>query len=126
MKNRNGFVSNSSSSSFVIAIKKDGETCPRCGRSDPDILDAINQREKYSDETCVDGMGIDAVLEYADELDECDCPLAAKQIREEVAKHEHDDKWEFAIISISYHDSPIETMLQNAEKAGTIKILSRE
>jgi len=123
MKQRNGFVSNSSSSSFVIAIKKDGEACPHCGRSDPSILDAINQQENYSDETCVDGMGIDAVLEFADQLSEYGENTETERIKKEVAKY--DDEWELAIISISYHDPLIKIMLQNAEKAGTIKVLSK-
>lgn len=37
MKNRNGFVSNSSSSSFIIAYKEDTKPCPHCGRSDSEI-----------------------------------------------------------------------------------------
>ena len=35
MKIRQGFVSNSSSSSFIIAIKKKSSKCPRCGHKYP-------------------------------------------------------------------------------------------
>ena len=69
MKIRNGFVSNSSSSSFVVAIKKnDGEVCPHCGRGTPNLLKIIEEKSNYGGETEIDGVGIDAVLEYADEI----------------------------------------------------------
>ena len=42
MKLRTGFVSNSSSASFVVAVKQ-GEKCPHCGRSDVDFLDLVEQ-----------------------------------------------------------------------------------
>ena len=41
MKLRLGFVSNSSSSSFILAYKK-SEPCVHCGRSDPNIMDLIS------------------------------------------------------------------------------------
>lgn len=41
MKTRNGFVSNSSSSSFLIAVLKDNKPCPHCGRKDLDFLDMV-------------------------------------------------------------------------------------
>jgi hypothetical protein len=41
MKTRNGFVSNSSSSSFIVAVKQHSDACPTCGRRDPDFLDMV-------------------------------------------------------------------------------------
>ena len=51
MKIRYGFVSNSSSTSFVLAIKQNKNACPCCGRSDPDLLDLIQNRAAYGGET---------------------------------------------------------------------------
>jgi len=42
MKTRNGFVSNSSSSSFIIAVKVNNP-CPHCHRKDDDFLDMISK-----------------------------------------------------------------------------------
>lgn len=44
MKYRNGFVSNSSSTSFIVAMTKKSP-CPCCGRGAEDILDIIEQAE---------------------------------------------------------------------------------
>lgn len=50
MKVRNGFVSNSSSSSYIIKIHNQ-EPCPHCGRSTPNIVDHIKNANNYSCET---------------------------------------------------------------------------
>ena len=61
MKRRTGLVSNSSSSSYIIALKKDvlSEKCPHCGRGgEYDLLQATAlsydmNTEVISDETSV-------------------------------------------------------------------------
>jgi hypothetical protein len=45
VKVRNNFVSNSSSSSFIVAAKK--EVCPCCGKSDAAAIDMFNPRDTY-------------------------------------------------------------------------------
>ena len=60
MKTRIGFVSNSSSSSFILAIG-DKEKCPHCGRSDVDIIDMI-ENSRYDDDTQIEAVGKDNVL----------------------------------------------------------------
>ena len=125
MKLRNGFVSNSSSSSFVVAIKKD-DVCPHCGRGDPSILKAIEEKANYGGETELDGVGLDAVLEYADEIssygdyhdDEAD------RIREKAVTYGND--WELAVFSVSYHDEFINQMIEEMKSAGTIEFLDKE
>lgn len=50
MKIRIGFVSNSSSSSYIAAVKV-GEKCPHCGRSDINLLDLIERIDGEYEET---------------------------------------------------------------------------
>ena len=54
MKNRSGFVSNISSSSFIIAIKNNIETCPTCNRSTGisqlELSDLLNSDSDYDTE----------------------------------------------------------------------------
>ena len=122
MKIRNGFVSNSSSSSFVVAFKKN-DVCPHCGRSDPNILKAIEDKAQYGGETELDGVGIDAVLEHADEISHYD-KEEADRIRKKAATYGND--WEFAVFYVSYHDKVISQMIEDMKSAGTIEFLDKE
>ena len=50
MKIRQGFVSNSSSSSFILEIISDeNEACPHCGRKDPDFIDLLDKQSRMDD-----------------------------------------------------------------------------
>jgi len=50
MKIRNGFVSNSSTTSFIVALN-DSVPCPHCGRIDTDIINIIANTDDYSGDT---------------------------------------------------------------------------
>jgi len=66
MKTRTGFVSNSSTSSYIIACKP-SDICPHCGRSDPDFIGLLTElaqmNDQYSDDTQVIHPDADEVLE---------------------------------------------------------------
>jgi hypothetical protein len=59
MKIRNGFVSNSSSSSFIISVPKSSEPCPTCGRREDNILRYFQGTDSY-----VEAEGKEAIIKY--------------------------------------------------------------
>ncbi len=73
MKIRAGFVSNSSSSSYILAYKQ-GNTCAHCGRSDIDVAAVFRDKTRdYGDDTYIRAEGVQAVIEklkeeYEDEI----------------------------------------------------------
>jgi hypothetical protein len=56
MKIRKGFISNSSSSSFIVAFKNKINKCEHCGRSDPDFIsEYIERSSNHETELEIDG-----------------------------------------------------------------------
>lgn len=108
MKVRQGFVSNSSSSSFIISINK-SEECPHCKRKDSSFIDFIERlQDDYSgDSTKVHATTADRIIEYINDsyglyLDDADKKKWESVFRK-IKKAEKNGK-EVAFISISYHD----------------------
>lgn len=121
MKIRNGFVSNSSSSSFIIAYKE-SEVCPTCGNKAGDFLEALRSSLDRNDDN---GIYCESYTEVRDELTcrfndmiECDSKNA-KSLNVELAtiiKRMDELKlkgFNFASIGISYHDEILNDLLQN-------------
>lgn len=113
MKIRTGFVSNSSSSSYVIAYTKP-DVCPHCGRSDVDIIKLI-ENSNNNDDTYVSTKGYKEVLNdlkswFLEEEDD---------IKKEMKQLKSKDM-EFAILFVSYHDEVTQELLENSK---SIKIL---
>jgi len=126
MKIRNGFVSNSSSSSFIVAIKKEPNKCEHCGRSDPNILDAIRQKGNcWGEETEIEAVGTDNVLEFVEEIGEYNGGEYTREIKANINPYDNED-WELAAFYISYRDEVLKEMIENAKISGSIVILHED
>jgi hypothetical protein len=122
MKSRIGFVSNSSSSSYIAAFR-DAVPCPHCGRSDPNFLDMLDKSNIYCDDNEVDAIGMENVIakltEYYDE------GSSAQRITEltELLNPYNKDDFVLAYFSISYHDDSMKQILKNMVEAGSAIML---
>jgi hypothetical protein len=116
MKLRRGFVSNSSSSSFVIAVDKPSK-CEHCGRSDMDILEMIERSGSNgcSDDNDVRTLGKEAVI---NEISWYLAPVELKKITKLINSVSDDKK--VALVSVSYHDDILNDLVKNSKN---IKIL---
>lgn len=118
MKTRNGFVTNSSSSSFVIAVKKDIEEGPMKIFID-NMFDKDYSTEKEYEEYILWNYGYESV----EELKEEDC-IYEKYIKcIEAIKEGYFIAYEF----IDYDAvEQFNTMVAALEKAGVAKLMERD
>ena len=109
MKIRYGFVSNSSSSSFIIEIKQ-SIPCDKCGRSDMNIIDMIEKSQEYMDdsETRIEAKGKEGVLEYVKEWH--------PNLINEIIKA----KGEVACLSISNNNEFLQSLIRNSKNINII------
>ena len=112
MKIRNGFVSNSSSSSYLIAFRNDQNKCPHCGRSDPDLFDMIERYHMINHDNEVDLEDAEAVLRDLDTWDWAK-PEEIEKLKAQVKEYAEKDGWHVAQISISYHCDELQQVLNN-------------
>lgn len=114
---RQGFVSNSSSSSFLLHVR-DSNRCPHCGRKDPDIIDLISRAENYSSDTEIIANGREEVLAYLNE-DEYEGRKSLVDKVNEVPE----GNGTIVYVSVSYHDTTMQEMIENSPD---ITVLSKE
>jgi hypothetical protein len=115
MKIRTGFISNSSSSSFIIAYKKERNVCSRCGRSDPNIIQILREMNSKYEDTELRIEGKKEVIEYIKEN-------WSNETEKVIKKIENTKNMEIALIYISYHDTVLRKLLKSCKD---IKILTK-
>ena len=115
MKTRNSFVSNSSSSSFVIAYKPETfenlEPCPHCGYAAPNFLDEVNDSrdsDTYLSEPT-------AYLEWEENPE-----------FEAAVKTHQEDGYTVQALELSYHDRFLNELFTKLINDGKIILLSEE
>ncbi|MFC1453669.1 hypothetical protein ACFLQL_00630 [Verrucomicrobiota bacterium] len=130
MKKRNNFISNSSSSSFIIAVKK-SNPCEHCGRSDPDFINLINRMGEYSldsDATKVEEEDIEHIISALEEEDSYypSEPRYGKTLINKILAYKNKPEFKVAQIRISYHDETADKLFNECAKNGSIIILHSE
>lgn len=135
MKIRNGFVSNSSSSSFIVAVKTTGEVCKCCGRKDFNFFDRIQQAEFQNDENSVKALNQPEkiVEEYFDGYTWYDDTNPQELIKKNQEKADllaqllyyssEEPEWDVALIQICYHDEVLNDEFEVLKKAGKLVII---
>lgn len=128
MKMRNGFVSNSSSSSFLIAIHKPYDCCPECGKQNVEFLDLIAKHDYDATDTEINGIGAEHILYKLGRAirEGWESNNYYRNKIEEVSQYKGDRDWLVADISISYHDEKLNELFNTLVKEGKIKLIGKD
>ncbi len=119
MKIRNGFVSNSSSSSFLVAVKKT-DKCPTCGQSPLDVYELLGTGG--CDESRVSSRGKKAILDEIKEWFEFD--EDPNGLLKKVTDWDEDIDGELGMISIAYGSESLYELIKNLSNVTILEDLN--
>ena len=120
MKIRSGFVSNSSSSSFIVALKNKKDICPHCGRSDPDFFDYLDSiKNSRDDDTFLICEGDYVMGKIA--MDNISIEKPKMDLLNEYIKDR--SSWRVGIVSISYHDNFANDLFNKLKQSGNLVVI---
>jgi len=130
MKTRQGFVSNSSSTSFIVALKSDAKPCPHCGRKDPNFLDLVEHLGNINPDdyetTKIRQRGVDNIKEKNPDFDSDwygDEHRSTLIESLEVGRLAEKKGMEVAFIEISYHDESTGNTFRDLVDRGSIVVI---
>jgi N-methylhydantoinase B/oxoprolinase/acetone carboxylase alpha subunit len=122
VKIRNGFVSNSSSSSFVIALcSKD--VCPTCGRGSHDLLSMAERDGDYETEVAWNKLGKD--VDKTDLVDDYDYQYMADYIDKVLKYASENPEARMAKITCSDHNRTLTDEINYQAQDGNIVIIDK-
>ena len=124
MKTRNGFVSNSSSSSFILALKST-EVCPHCGRSDETLLEAVERCGERNDDNCVNGVGAEHIL-YEINRSERNGYHVSDSFKKKIKSYKNKRAWTVVDVSVSYHCQELNDKIKRMVKDGNAIMIGDE
>jgi hypothetical protein len=127
MKVRDGFVSNSSSSSFVIALKNaKREPCPTCGREYPNLMEQLYNTEGAS----IYANGVEEVIrslsvDVSDD-DNSDWAEYKRGTIRDVLPYQGNTEWEVFELSVDYYVEAFRNSMKQLVQAGDLVLIRGE
>lgn len=125
MKTRQGFVSNSSSSSFIVGLKIEETECPCCHRKDTNFFDRLESLgERYSEESRLRYRGLPKMVEQLQDLygHSVEDKETYDRLLAEALSLSHAG-FEIGSIEISYHDEALNDEFRALRETGKVKVI---
>ncbi len=121
MKSRNGFVSNSSSSSFIVCYNPSEEVCPSCGGRIFPLKESIEiiERNGYTCETVVCETEFDDIIDrIPDDFEFASTPNSPNDIidRLQACKINHPG-WKYLYFKLEYGESIMQREIEIMEES---------
>lgn len=128
MKICNGFVSNSSSTSFLVVVKK-LSPCDKCGRSDISFLDLVETIGGWRDECEATKLHSRGAKQISTKMREYDFRWLTDEEKNrwedrfKMLEEAEANGYEVGKIEICYHDNSTDRILQDLREREVVQVL---